>query len=187
MDTAAPALKYTVVKYMGHRARAQFYEIKLLYQRLSNDEVLIIIDHKQKILGMKYREGQVEYFGKQGMSLLGAMMAQRVRMADKNGAVRPGLRRIHFDLIFDQCKSQDSRQVLGALQELFRYIKDKYPEIKKVYLLSDNASCFASHDCIPTRVSIRKMASYGSMHRKGRRRYTLFLCQHYTHWIHVGR
>jgi hypothetical protein len=117
MDTAAPALKYTVVKYMGHRARAQFYEIKLLYQRLSNDEVLIIIDHKQKILGMKYREGQVEYFGKQGMSLLGAMMVQRMWVADKNGAVRPGLRRIHFDLIFDfdQYKSQDSRQVLGAL------------------------------------------------------------------------
>jgi hypothetical protein len=50
MAAAAPALKDTVVKYMGHRSRAyaQFYEIKLLYQLLSNDEVLIIIDHKQK-------------------------------------------------------------------------------------------------------------------------------------------
>jgi hypothetical protein len=158
MAAAAPALKDTVLKYMGHRVRAyaQFHEIKLLYQRLSKEEVLIIIDHKQKILGMKFREGQVEYFGKQGMSLLGAMMVQRIWIADKNNVVRPGLRRIHFDLIFDQYKSQDSRQVLGALQELFHYIKLKYPDIKKAHLLSDNASCFASHDCIPFMYHLNK-------------------------------
>ena len=46
--------------------------------------------------------------------------------------------------------------MLGALQELFRYIKNKYPEIKKAHLLSDNASCFASHDCIPFMYHLNK-------------------------------
>ena len=31
----------------------------------------MVLDHKQKVLQMRYREGQVEYFGKKGMSLLG--------------------------------------------------------------------------------------------------------------------
>eukprot|EP00957_Ditylum_brightwellii_P156099 11881962-Ditylum_brightwellii.AAC.1 len=78
MKATTPVLNKTVLNYMGHQVRAfaQFHEIKKLYQELTNEEVLVIIDHKQKILSMKYQEGQVEYFGKQGMSLLSAMLVQ---------------------------------------------------------------------------------------------------------------
>ena len=38
---------------------------------------LIVVENEQKTSQMKYREGQVEYFGKIGMSMLGTMLVQR--------------------------------------------------------------------------------------------------------------
>ena len=38
-----------------------------------------MMDHKQKILQMKYHEGQMEYYGKKGMSMLGTMIVQWVK------------------------------------------------------------------------------------------------------------
>ena len=32
--------------------------------------IYIVPDHKQNVLHMRYREGQVDYYGKKGMSLL---------------------------------------------------------------------------------------------------------------------
>ena len=43
--------------------------------------VLMIIDHKQKIEPMKYRESQIEYYGKKGMSFIGMIMI-RWKIAD---------------------------------------------------------------------------------------------------------
>ena len=37
---------------------------------------LIVVENEQKTSQMKYREGQVEYFGKIGMSMLGTMLDQ---------------------------------------------------------------------------------------------------------------
>eukprot|EP00957_Ditylum_brightwellii_P154732 11776764-Ditylum_brightwellii.AAC.2 len=78
MVAATPDMTDHVMKFMGHKACAfaQFHEIKQLYENLEDDEIMITIDHKQKTLTMKHREGQVEYFGKVGMSLLGAIMAR---------------------------------------------------------------------------------------------------------------
>ena len=56
----------------------QLEEIDRLKNESKQDpkKVLIVMDHKQKILQMKYREGQVEYYGKKGMSMLGTMIVQ---------------------------------------------------------------------------------------------------------------
>ena len=35
--------------------------------------VYMVLDHKQKVLQMSFREGQVDYFVRKGMSLLGMM------------------------------------------------------------------------------------------------------------------
>lgn len=154
MLETVPLLKDHMIKYMGHQVRAfvQHHEIKQRYKNLQEDvEIILTLDHKQKTLSMKHREGQVEYFGKAGMSLLGAMKARRVRRLDKKrtNTMKTGIEKIHFDVVFDRYKSQDSPQVLGALQCLIDFIHQEFPEVKKVTLLSDNASCFASHDCIP--------------------------------------
>ena len=70
--------------YMAHRLRAkvQFAAIdgmkNWVYEH-PECRVMIVLDHKQKILNMRYREGQVEYFGKKGMSLLGTIIIEGVR------------------------------------------------------------------------------------------------------------
>ena len=56
--------------YTAHRLRAyvQFQAIIDVKEKLLLDEtlVLLVVDHKQKILDKEYREGQQSYFGKRG-------------------------------------------------------------------------------------------------------------------------
>ena len=49
---------------MGHKVRAyaQFYEIEKMYKALKEGHVIITLDHKQKTLTMKHREGYRTYF-----------------------------------------------------------------------------------------------------------------------------
>jgi hypothetical protein len=69
---------------MAHRLRAkvQFVAIKKIRSELSTHNALLVIDHKQNVLPQSYEEGQVEYFGKRGMSLLGAMLVRKVERND---------------------------------------------------------------------------------------------------------
>ena len=41
-----------------------------------------MLDQKKKVIGMMFREGQVEYFGKKGMSLLGSMEVRQKESSD---------------------------------------------------------------------------------------------------------
>eukprot|EP00957_Ditylum_brightwellii_P092492 7043134-Ditylum_brightwellii.AAC.1 len=68
-------------------ALAQFIEIEQIKTSLKTNQqkVLIFTDHKQKILQMKYHEGQVEYYGKKRKSCLGAMVVQWVKKEDHWG------------------------------------------------------------------------------------------------------
>jgi hypothetical protein len=57
---------------MAHRLRAkvQSAAIKNIYQELSTQKALLVIDHKQKVLPVVYMKWQVEYFRKRGMTYL---------------------------------------------------------------------------------------------------------------------
>ena len=138
--------------YMGHRVRAfsQFAAIKKLYSESSESNAMIIVDHKQKTLEMHFREGQVQYFGKVGMSLLGFMLIFReIRYCEKTKKRKSGLVKYHFDFMFENYNSQNHLQVMSALQTILPILKEKFPLIRTTTLVSDNASCFASHDGIP--------------------------------------
>jgi hypothetical protein len=151
MEKAAPFVEQHVVHYLAHRLRAkvQFTSIRRTYSEITEIDVLIVMDHKQKVLPMMFREGQVEYFGKRGMSLLGAMMVRRTTR-EINGEMKTGLEYVFIDIVIDKYSTQDSVQVLAAMQVIVtEHIKQRYPEIRTVTLQSDNASCFATHDAIP--------------------------------------
>ena len=70
MRKCIPSLFQSVLRYASHRVRAnvQFDAIAKVKEkmRFNDTMILIVLDHKQKILPQKYREGQVEYFGKKG-------------------------------------------------------------------------------------------------------------------------
>ena len=78
MIESLPVLQKAVTNYTSHRLRTniQFNAIRLIMNELKNDSssVILVIGHKQKIEPMRYRETQVKYYGKKGMSLRGMMM-----------------------------------------------------------------------------------------------------------------
>ena len=75
MIKSLPAFQKAVTNYASYRLRVniQFNTMKLIVKGLKNDisSVILVIDHKQKIEPVRYRESQVEYYGKKGMILLG--------------------------------------------------------------------------------------------------------------------
>ena len=75
MIESLPVLQKAVTNYTSHRLRTniQFNAIRLIMNELKNNSssIILVIDHKQKIEPMRYRESQVEYYGKKGMILLG--------------------------------------------------------------------------------------------------------------------
>jgi hypothetical protein len=147
MRKTTPVLQEIVLQYMAHRLRAkvQFAAIKKIRSELSTHNALLVMDHKQKVLPQAYREGQVEYFGKRGMSLLGAMLVRKVIRDDGEACLEYHF----FDIAVERYSSQDNMQVLGILTSLLPFIKEQFPGIAEITIQSDNASCLASHDNIP--------------------------------------
>lgn len=150
MQKTIPNIKMQMKNYMSHRVRAkvQFSAINTIYKKLTDDNALVVFDHKQKVLPRQFREGQVDYFGKRGMSLIGAMLVRRIEKNIKGENIF-GLEYQFIDCIMEQYSSQDSMQVMATIQIVVENIQSRYPNIKKLTLQSDNASCFASHDNIP--------------------------------------
>ena len=140
-----------VVKwYMGHRLRAtvQFDGIAKIKASLkeSNDRVLVVMDHKQKVLPMKFHEGQVEYFGKKGMSLLGFMIVSNYSEGDESDS---GYQYEFIDVVVEGYSGQDHVQVASIIAHVLDIIKMKHPGVNLVFMQSDNASCFSSQEHIP--------------------------------------
>ena len=103
-----------------------------------------MIDHKQKILPMMLREGMIQYFGKRGISLLGAMLVRKV-VRDGNA----GFEYVFYDTLVKHYNTQDTTQVSDAFDILVERIKADFPELTDIIVQSENASCLASHNKIP--------------------------------------
>jgi hypothetical protein len=89
-------------------------------------KALLVIDHKETVI--QYREGQIEYSGKHGMSLLGAMLVSRRVEGDSS----VGLGYIFFDCTVKIYSSQDNMQVLGVLSSLLRLTKVQCLDITEI-------------------------------------------------------
>jgi hypothetical protein len=142
--------KPTVTSYMAHRLQAmcQFAKLKKEIAGFTNRSGGLWCDHKQKILPMRKQEGQIEYFGKRGMSLLGAMFVLREKRIVK-GEEKVGLAYYFYDVIVDKYSSQDNVQVLATVTSILEMLRTDFPNLQDVMIGSDNASCLASHDIIP--------------------------------------
>lgn len=150
MQRALPHMTEAVVAYASHRLRAkvQFRAISQIQnewlKEAPESRRLLVLDHKQKVLPTKYREGQVEYFGKQGMPLLGAL---EVSYVVKDGV--SGLVYRFIDIAIKGYNAQDHVQVAGLLQVMMEQISSKSPQVKEIVCQSDNASGFASFELVP--------------------------------------
>ena len=77
MMYAVPKLSNYFIHYASHRLRANFHfsAIETIMQLIKTDLSIayMVPDHKHRVLQIIYCEGQVDYFGKKVISLLGVM------------------------------------------------------------------------------------------------------------------
>ena len=142
--------KTTVKSYMAHRVRAvaQFSKLRKETQSFTDKRCGLFLDHKQRILPMREREGQAEYFGKRGMSLLVFMLVRRITKITKEGNEQSGLEYIFYDVAVKDYSAKDYVQVTAIIEYIVNLIHEQLPQICSVMLGSDNASCLSSHDSI---------------------------------------
>lgn len=157
-----------VVDYAAHHVRAKIQDagIDEIYDGLLQDGSTAVLefDHKQKFLPRWFREAQQLYFGKRGMSIGGFMLVRRLV---KGGVV--GLERVYIDVIIEHYSDQDHVQVSALMRIMLEEIKKRYPDLKEVYVKTDNASCMVSQDNIPYIWNLNKRFAekYGEYKVKG--------------------
>ena len=113
---------------------------------------LIVVDHKQTISQMKYREVQVEYFGKIGMSMLGTMLVQWKLRSSIHLREKKYLKVLVY--IYKLCIQGlfQARPCTGCFRNqgpCKKRLKNIFLKYKKNVFQSDNASCFVSQELIP--------------------------------------
>ena len=103
--------------------------------QLDSVSCLVVMDWAMKYLPQRYRERMSDFFGKRGRSW--HVSAVITKQAPEKFHVEC------FVHLLDNC-TQDSFAVASIIEHLLETIKKEFPEIKNVYLRSDNAGCYHS-------------------------------------------
>ena len=122
--------------YVSHLIRdVQQQKAKVYaFSCLEKDETALfwLKDYCQKVIPMKFREGQVDYFGKKGMSLHVDVLFRLV-----DGEMK---KFVYFTAM--QRSDQDAEDILALAEHVLKQIKLDHPDVKTIYTKSDNASCY---------------------------------------------
>ncbi|KAK3095239.1 hypothetical protein FSP39_012015 [Pinctada imbricata] len=104
-------------------------------QSMNSDQGLIIMDWAMKYLPFQFRETQSDFFGKRGMSWHVSCLVTKSSNEDEDLDLQSY---IH---IFEN-GSQGWFSVANILLHLFDHLSVSKPELKEVFLKSDNAACY---------------------------------------------
>lgn len=135
------------------RTVCQNNAIDALTDGLGSNELLVVMDYKQKILPDSSEAAQADWFARAGMSLLGCWLIWKndtdntygTDGADRTDGDEQTERNYHFlDLIPNNVHTQNAANLLVALEVLLQYIKERLPMVTKVHFQSDNASNFSN-------------------------------------------
>ena len=99
-----------------------------------SSSALVVMDWAMKVLQMKYRERQCDWYGKRGLSW---HIPTVISFDASSGSLQL---KSHAHL-FDSCQ-QDWFAVCSILENLLKAIKSENPAIESVYLRSDGAGCY---------------------------------------------
>ena len=123
-----------IQNYINHLMRdAQQKKAKTAaLQEIDDETTFWLKDFCQKILPVKFREGQRDYFGKKGMSL-----HVDVFFVKKNGQI---IKHVYLTAVY-RCDQGTSSVISIADAVLDQFIKDE-PTVKYVFTKSDNAGCY---------------------------------------------
>ena len=107
--------------------------------KLDQTSCLIVMDWAMRFLQLRYREKQSDWYGKRGLS----WHISSVVSSSQSGTTEV-ISCVH---LFDQC-TQDWYAVTSILEDLFKLLKVKNPELQRVYLRSDEAGCYHNSSLI---------------------------------------
>jgi hypothetical protein len=141
MGEPITALSRTLNLYQRHVFRGVFQNnAVLLAGNMKVGQVVIIMDHKQKINGVNFTESSEEYYGKKGISVLGFLLRWRT---EDGGPVHT-----HYLDVVSSNSKQDASQVRTLMSKVLPVVKELIPSAKSVVIISDNGPSFASADHI---------------------------------------
>ena len=126
-----------VMFYMKHILRdcQQDKSKQSILKDLSDEDIYWIKDWSQKILPKKFREPQRDYFGKKGISQHVDVIYHK-----ENGT----LHKLAYFTIIQRC-NQDLAQTMSVASHVAAQIREDFPNVKNVYVKSDNAGCYAGN------------------------------------------
>jgi len=107
--------------------------------KLDQSSCLLVMDWAMKFLQLHYREKQSDWYGKRGLS----WHISSVVSISHSGTTEV----ISYAHLFDQC-TQDWYAVTSILEDLFKLLKVKNPELQRVHLRSDEAGCYHNSSLI---------------------------------------
>lgn len=128
-----------IFNWMRHIIRAvKQNQAKLsAMDQLDDVTALWLCDWAQKILPVKFREGQRDYFGKKGMSLSVDVLLKK---CVTSGEVQKS---VYLTSIY-RC-DQDTEDTLCVGDHVLQQIKKDHPKVTHILRKSDNAGCYAGN------------------------------------------
>ena len=137
--------------FMGHRIRVfnQQAAIQQIFDGMKTKceiegnchEAVVVIDYKMKMQAKYFRETQTLHFGKRGISWHGAML-QFFSLEKEVDSTTAHLNKFYFDHIPEDENKQDKASVFSLVEAIVIAILAKFPEIKQLTFVSDNATCY---------------------------------------------
>ena len=130
-----------IVQWKAHIMRSvnQEQAKQDILAKLDQSSCLLVMDWAMKFLQLRYREKQSDWYGKRGLS----WHISSVVSSSQSGTTEV----ISYAHLFDQC-TQDWYAVTSILEDLFKLLKVKNPELQRVYLRSDEAGCYHNSSLI---------------------------------------
>ena len=130
-----------IVKWKAHimRSMNQEHAKQDILAKLDQSSCLVVMDWAMKFMQLRYREKQSDWYRKRGLSwhITSVVSSSQSRTTEV----------ISYAHLFDQC-TQDWYAVTSILEELFKLLKVKNPELQRVYLRSDEAGCYHNSSLI---------------------------------------
>ena len=140
IKSACDIIENELIRYSGNKVRgkAQDLAIKEIVNQATSpnsNTALVVFNQKNKIFPLRYREGQTEFFGKRGFSLLGLVV------------LFLNTKKI-YDIVAQGYFAQDSSQIQAILSISRELIFEDYRLTFNAILRSDNEPAYSYPDNI---------------------------------------
>jgi hypothetical protein len=131
----------SIMNWQKHIIRGSQQDLskKAMFQELKPGILYWLRDYGMKILPKKFREKQIDWFGKKGIT----NHIDCVYSADHNGEIK----KVTYVTFLDNC-TQDSYAVLCIFKHTLKQVRIDFPDVTTIYDRSDNAGCYSTANCI---------------------------------------